>query len=83
MIENPLSQSQIDWAMDRMAKWWSVRHQSGHTVRSPSDVSKSHLLARLLAGDDPMPDPPPTFMGAPWYEVIESGRECVQWCTRR
>ncbi len=77
MIENPLSQSQIDWAMDRMAKWWEIRQGLGRSVHSPSDVAKSHLLARLLSGAEPMPDPPPTFGGAPWYEVMESGPQWV------
>jgi hypothetical protein len=32
---------------------------------------KSALFARLLAGKDPLPYPPPTSFSYPWYELIE------------
>lgn len=38
-------------------------------------ITKSCLLGRLIyEGKQPLPVPPPRFMSAPWYELIENGR---------
>lgn len=40
------------------------------------NVRKSCLLGRLIyEGKPPLPDPPPRFCSAPWYGLIENGRD--------
>lgn len=39
------------------------------------NVRKSCLLGRLIfEGKPPLPVPPPRFLSAPWYDLIENGR---------
>jgi hypothetical protein len=40
-----------------------------HAYHQPGP--KSALFARLLSGQSPLPSPPPTSFGYPWYAVIE------------
>ena len=38
-----------------------------------ADIDHSDLLPRLLAGYEPLPIPPPTSYGYPWWELVENG----------
>jgi hypothetical protein len=38
---------------------------------SENEIKKSALLARLLAGKNPLPYPPPCAYSYPWYAIVE------------
>jgi hypothetical protein len=64
--------------VDCVIRWLEIRAATG---REPlidveelrAAVEHSALLRRLLAGDDPLPGPPPLAFGQPWYELVEQG----------
>jgi len=58
--------------------WLEIRAKAGQlgplTVgRLMEDAEKSALLPRLLSGQEPLAEPPPTSFGQPWHEIVESG----------
>ena len=72
-----LTRRQIDEHSHIFTRWWSLRAEYARPVASSADVTKSCLLARMLMGKDPLPDPPPTWHSSPWYELIEDGEAVI------
>jgi hypothetical protein len=59
-------------------RWIEIRALNGHATPSfleglQQDLHHSALLRRLIAGKEPLPEPPPESFGQPWYELIENG----------
>lgn len=79
-----LTWDQIYAVQRAFAIWQQVvdREQSGRPAEgrqsymlNPANWQKSCLLGRLLtAGKPPFASPPPRYMSAPWYDLIEDGR---------
>ena len=63
-------QRRIVWATVR---WCAIREAVGLGRPDPADVWHSALLERLIAGHEPLQDPPPLAYGYPWYALIEQG----------
>lgn len=59
-------------------RWLEIRERYGQDVGSAgqlyADADHSALLARLRAGKEPFPEPPPLAMSYPWYALLENGR---------
>ena len=60
-------------------RWLQIRADQGHPAPNfltalEGDILHSHLLRRMLAGNQPLDAPPPESFGEPWYEVVETGR---------
>jgi len=64
----PLTNAQKTWIVDRVGQWLVV---SGHDTNGDAEASHSSLLWRLLSGEEPLPDPPPTYFRRPDYELAE------------
>jgi len=55
-----------------IVKWIEIRRSVGiDHLPTAVDFAKSALLLRLLSGKPPLPAPPPTSFGRPWYAVVE------------
>ncbi|MCX7666573.1 MAG: hypothetical protein N2112_13630 [Gemmataceae bacterium] len=59
-------------------RWVQIRTDNGYPVPTnyealEGDLYHSHLLRRMLAGKDPLLNPPPESFGYPWYELAEQG----------
>ena len=64
------------WVEIRQANYQPLPQDSNQLL---SDIMHSRLLRRLLAGKEPLPEPPPTSASQPWYELIEDGHgECYE-----
>lgn len=74
-----LTDEQFSWMGVALQQWFRIREEAGMdpTLKSPESLIESGLLRRLLTGHDPLPDPPPTFLDDPWYELIDRGR--AEW----
>ena len=65
--------------MHAVSQWLHLkeRYEPARPVYSLSqlsaDVDHSSLLRRLLAGKEPLPEPPPRSFSYPWYEIVEQG----------
>lgn len=62
-------------------RWLQVRREfeRGDVLEQPvqglmTDIYHSALIERLLAGKDPLPQPPPLSFGYPWHDLIDLGR---------
>jgi hypothetical protein len=55
-----------------VARWLEIGYPN--EAPTPADAWHSALLGRLLAGKDPLPEPPPLAFSYPWYGLIENGR---------
>lgn len=72
---------QIEWARHRVARWFEVRHEWEKRPvpttfnQLAADALHSALLYRLLSGKEPLPEPPPLYMGYPDYGVEKEEEE--------
>jgi len=64
--------------LDCILVWLMICEQNGR--KFPEDLTRlriemghSALLRRLMAGKNPLPEPPPKSFSYPWYELIENG----------
>ena len=71
-----LTQDQINFAIQCMAKWIHIRWDNDFGNPNPADVSHSALLHRLLSGKSPLDKPPPKSYSYPDYPMAEG--EAVQ-----
>lgn len=71
----PLCDAQKDLARTVVA-WVRVVLGEGRPLPATGDIDHSALLRRMRAGRPPMPVPPPTSYGQPWYELVERGEAC-------
>ena len=71
----------------RLEQWARIRTGAGLDAEIPSDAPESlgreflgsALLQRLIGeGKDPLPLPPPRFLGRPWYPVIEEACALIE-----
>lgn len=68
---------------DLTLKWINTALDAGylfkgeHRLPDNDDVVHSSLLDRLVRGGEPLPFPPPTKNGYPWYELIDNGQATV------
>jgi hypothetical protein len=54
-------------------RWLAFREENGDGPPSEPDWDHSALLARLVSGKSPLPEPPPKSFSYPWYELIDNG----------
>lgn len=76
-----ITEQQGQRIMAALTTWSSiVKQEKGeYPDWNYTNITKSCLLGRLIyEGKDPLPVPPPRFMSAPWYYLIENGR-CHFW----
>lgn len=55
-----------------VVRWIAIMQENGHAgLPSSNDVRHSRLLARLINGQEPLPEAPPVSFGYPWYDLVE------------
>lgn len=70
----------MDWQQARpivlaTLRWCQVLSANGRGIPSADDAEHSALLRRLLAGKEPLPDPPPLADRYPWYALVDAGTD--------
>lgn len=70
----------ISKEIDTFFRWLQIREDHGYPrlttlAQLRADADHSSLLKRLLAGEEPLPEPPPLAFSYPWCELIEKGQE--------
>jgi len=58
--------------INAVKRWLAIRGKPGDS-QIAADIDHSALLKRLLAGQEPLPQPPPRALSSPWYDLIETG----------
>lgn len=61
---------------EAVVRWIELKRQwekpfGPDELPTDADIAHSALLARLLRGKEPLPEPPPEAFSYPWYEVVE------------
>lgn len=74
-MEN-LNREQIDFVLDCVTKWITIREDNGLGPAGVPDPYHSALLPRLLSGDKPLESPPPKYFSRPWYDIVEKEEGC-------
>jgi hypothetical protein len=80
-VEAQFAQVALD-AAEWLKTLWNVGYMGAGSFPAPprtafpkvelDDVLKSALFARIRAGKRPLPFPPPTRLGLPWHDLIDS-----------
>lgn len=72
-----ITEEQGQRLMAALTTWGTIYYQEKgeYPQWNHANITKSCLLGRLIyEGKEPLPVPPPRFMSAPWYSLIENGR---------
>lgn len=72
-----ITEQQGQRIMEALSTWGRIyREEKGkYPEWNYANITKSCLLGRLIYdGKEPLPDPPPRYLSAPWYSLIEKGR---------
>ena len=65
-----IAQSVVSWLTILVLEG---RRYQNRLHRMSVDLDHSALLRRLLEGKPPLPVPPPSSYGYPWYELVDNG----------
>lgn len=72
---NPLTAQEVE-LVEHTVEWMKTREAAGWTAKpGREDVQKSALLQRIRSGRAPLPVPPPTSWGYPWYALCDGNEE--------